>query len=433
MDVVRNEGFFEKFREQSFIPGVSTIPFALQYLGEQEFENLLDVLLSQRFVGGKYTQTFEKEFASFCMRDHSIFVNSGSSANLLALASLSSPKLGPNKLERGDEIITVAAGFPTTVNPIVQYGLTPIFIDIELGSYNIDTSLIEEAITPRTKGIMLAHTLGNPFNLKEIIRIKDKYDLYLIEDCCDALGSRYQGQLVGTFGDIATYSFYPAHHMTTAEGGAVLSNNGLIARIIRSFRDWGRDCWCRPGQDNTCGHRFTQQHGNLPSGYDHKYTYSHLGYNLKATEFQAAIGLAQLQKVNSFIDARKKNFNLMESALSDLEEFFILPYPTEESEPSWFAFPLTIREDAPFKRQKIINFLESKGIMTRMLFGGNLTRHPAYQHVNYRIPKPLTNTDIVMKNFFFLGLHPLLLEEHIEFILDCIKEFVFSSKRIEGR
>lgn len=407
-----------------FCPGKTTIPFAGRVFDSSEIVNLVDAALDTWLTTGRYAEEFEYQFAEFFGLSSCSLVNSGSSANLIALTSLTSPKLGERRLKPGDEVITVAAGFPTTVNPVVQNNLIPVFIDVELGTYNINTKNLEEAITERTKAIMLAHTLGNPFDLGKIMQLVKKYDLFLIEDCCDALGSTYDGKMVGTFGDFATFSFYPAHHITMGEGGAVLTNSTEYERLVRSFRDWGRDCYCDPGASNTCGRRFEQQHGDLPYGYDHKYVYSHIGYNLKLTDLQAAVGVAQLKKLPMFIEKRKHNFRRLKEGMKKYSEFFILPEATPSSDPSWFAFPITVKESAPFTRNEIVAHLESSKIMTRMLFGGNLTRQPAYKDVKYRIFGELINTDIVMNRNFFIGVYPGITDEMIEYILHVFDKFI---------
>ena len=368
-------------------------------------------------------EEFEARFAEFFGVRSCSLVNSGSSANLIALSTLTSKKLGERRINKGDEVITVAAGFPTTVNPIVQIGAIPVFLDVELGTYNISVDKLEEAYSKKTKAVMLAHTLGIPFNLRAVKEFTEKYNLWLIEDTCDAVGSKYEGKLVGTFGDIATVSFYPAHHITMGEGGAVLTNNIRLERIIRSFRDWGRDCYCEPGMDNTCGMRFNQQFGTLPFGYDHKYVYSHIGYNLKITDMQAAVGLGQLKKLEGFIEKRKENFRKLYDGLKQFENDLILPKATENSDPSWFGFPITIREDSNIKRYDLVRYLEKNKIMTRMLFGGNLTRQPAYEEVEYRVVGELKNTDLIMNNTFFIGVYPGITDEMIDYIIKIFKNF----------
>ena len=409
---------------QEFIPGKTQIHFAGRVFNEEEYINLVDAALDGWLTTGRYANKFESDFANYFGMKSCSLVNSGSSANLLALTALTSPKLGDKRLKPGDEVITVAAGFPTTVNPIIQNNLIPVFLDVDLGTYNVKVEDLENAISDKTKAIMLAHTLGNPFNLDEVMKIVKNYDLYLIEDCCDALGSRYNGKLVGTFGNLSTFSFYPAHHITMGEGGAVLTNDILLERLVRSFRDWGRDCYCAPGASNTCGRRFTQQFGDLPYGYDHKYVYSHIGYNLKMTDLQAAVGVAQFQKLPEFIEKRKKNFLLLKEGLKKYEDYFILPYATPKSDPSWFGFPLTIRKNVKFSRRELVTYLEEHKIMTRMLFGGNLIRQPAYKNVKYRVVGNLENTDIVMNRTFFIGVYPGITDEMIDYIIKVFDNFL---------
>lgn len=419
----------ENKKQEKFSPGNTVIPFAGRVFDSSEIVNLVDSALDTWLTAGRYAKEFESRFAEYFGLKSCSLVNSGSSANLLALSALTSPKLGKKRLQPGDEVITVAAGFPTTVNPIVQNGMIPVFLDVELGTYNIKVEDLEAAISEKTGAIMLAHTLGNPFDLDAVMALAKKHDLYVIEDCCDAVGSTYKGKMVGTFGDLATVSFYPAHHITMGEGGAVLTNNLLYERLVRSFRDWGRDCFCEPGASNTCGKRFEQQHGLLPYGYDHKYVYSHIGYNLKLTDLQAAIGLAQLKKLPKFIERRKHNFRLLKEGLIKYSEYFILPEATPGSDPSWFAFPITVKEDAPFSRNEIVNCLESNKIMTRMLFGGNLTRQPAYQGAQYRVVGDLKNSDIVLNNTFFIGVYPGITDEMIEYILHTFDNFIEERER----
>jgi CDP-6-deoxy-D-xylo-4-hexulose-3-dehydrase len=372
---------------------------------------------------GRFNEAFEKKLAEFLGVKYCLSVNSGSSANLVAFNTLTSHKLGDRAIKKGDEVIGVAAGFPTTVNPIVQFGAIPVFVDVDLETHNIDANLIEAAISPKTKAIMLAHTLGNPFNLGKIKELCEKYNLWLIEDTCDALGARYNGQLVGTFGDIATLSFYPAHHMTMGEGGAVFTNNAELKVIAESFRDWGRDCYCAPGCDNTCGCRFEQKHGDLPYGYDHKYVYSHSGYNLKITDMQAACGLAQLDRVAGFIEKRNENFNLLNDRLSSLVDFIDLPKSTPNSVPSWFGFPITLKEDCGANRVDLLRFLDENKIGSRLLFAGNLTKQPYFKDVEYRVVGELINTDITMNNTFWIGLYPALNKEHFDFVGEKLEEF----------
>ncbi len=415
--------------KETFIPGETVISFAGRVYDENEITSLVDCSIDFWLTSGKYAEKFEKEFAEFFGMKSCSLVNSGSSANLLALTALTSPKLGDKRLKKGDEVITVAAGFPTTINPIIQNGLVPVFVDVELGTYNIDAKNLEKAVSPKTRAIMLAHTLGNPFNLDAIMEIVHKYDLYLIEDCCDAVGAKYRGKKVGTFGHLATVSFYPAHHMTMGEGGAVLTNDIELQNIVRSFRDWGRDCHCEPGTDDTCKMRFKRQMGALPYGYDHKYTYSHIGYNLKVLDLQPAIGLEQLKKLPKFIEARNNNFNILQMALKKYNNALIIPEATKNSTPSWFGFPLTVREDADFTRSEIVAFLEKNKIMTRMLFGGNLLRQPAYEHIEKRVIGELKNTDIIMNNTFFIGVYPGIDKEKRNYIISIFDKF-FSKNKI---
>lgn len=381
---------------RAFLPGTSVVPPAGKVIGAEELKNMVEASLDGWLTTGRFNDEFEKRLAAFLGVKYLITVNSGSSANLVAFSTLTSPKLGDRAIKPGDEVIGVAAGFPTTVNPILQFGAVPVFVDIELGTYNIDASKIEAAISPKTKAVMLAHTLGNPYNLKVIVALCKKYNLWLIEDCCDALGSTYNGQLVGTFGDIGTLSFYPAHHITMGEGGAVFTNNPDLKQIAESFRDWGRDCFCQPGKDNTCGRRFCQKLGDLPEGYDHKYTYSHVGYNLKITDMQAACGLAQLDKAHAFIQGRKNNFAFLKARLASCEEFLILPQATPSSDPSWFGFPITLKDSAPVSRVDLLQYLDQNKVGTRLLFAGNLTKQPYMHGRNFRVSGELSNTNTVM-------------------------------------
>lgn len=403
------------YGNETFQPGQSMIPPSGKLIGAQELMNMVDASLDGWLTTGRFNAEFEKKLSAFIGIKHLISVNSGSSANLVAFSTLTSPRLGERAIQKGDEVIGVAAGFPTTVNPILQFGAVPVFVDVDQLTHNIDASKIEAAISPRTKAIMLAHSLGNPFNLDVVVALCKKYDLWLIEDCCDALGSTYRGQMVGTFGDIGTLSFYPAHHITMGEGGAVFTNHDELKSIAESFRDWGRDCYCQPGKDNTCGKRFCQQQGALPHGYDHKYTYSHLGYNLKITDMQAACGLAQLEKAPQFIQARKENFVFLKERLKDCEEFVNLPVATEHSDPSWFGFPITLKENCPVSRLELLTYLDQNRIGTRLLFAGNLTRQPYMIGAHYRISGDLTNTDNVMNNTFWIGLQPALTKEMLDF------------------
>ena len=394
------------FPPKEFVPGQSSISYAGRVFNENEVVKLVDSSLDFWLTTGRFAAQFEREFARFFGLRTATLVNSGSSADLVAVSALTSPKLGDRRLMPGDEVITIAAGFPTTVNPILQNRLVPVFIDITVPTYNVDVRLLEEALSPRTKAIVIAHTLGNPFDLDTVSAFAKKHNLWLVEDCCDAVGSTYRGKLAGTFGDLATVSFYPAHHITMGEGGCILAEKPMLKTLLESFRDWGRDCWCEPGKDNTCGKRFEWQLGGLPCGYDHKFTYSHIGYNLKMTDMQAAVGLAQLAKLPSFIEARRRNFRTLRENLRDLEEFFILPEPTEGSDPSWFGFPIAVRPEAPFTRNQVTRELEDRKIATRLLFAGNLVRQPAYQEAEFRVATPLPNTDFVMNQVFWIGVYP---------------------------
>lgn len=406
-----------------FEPGVSTIAPAGKVVGAPEMQMMVHASLDAWLTTGRFNDEFEARLAKYIGVDHLITVNSGSSANLVAFMTLTSPKLGARAIQPGDEVIGVAAGFPTTVNPILQYGAVPVFVDVELGTYNIDASKIEAAITDKTRAIMLAHTLGNPFNLEVITALCKKHKLWLIEDCCDALGSTYQGRKVGTFGDIGTLSFYPAHHITMGEGGAVFTRHAELKAIAESFRDWGRDCYCPPGKDNTCGKRFCWKLGTLPEGYDHKYTYSHLGYNLKITDMQAACGLAQLDRADGFVEARKRNFAYLKNRLRSCEEFLILPEATEHSDPSWFGFPLTLKPEANTGRVDLLTYLDQHKIGTRLLFAGNLTRQPYMVGRNYRVSGELVNTDRVMNDTFWIGVFPGLTEEMLDFVATKLEEY----------
>jgi CDP-6-deoxy-D-xylo-4-hexulose-3-dehydrase len=409
-----------KWSKKTFRPGVDYIPVSGKVFDGEELSNLIDASLDFVLTTHRYALTFEKEFAAFMNHRYAMLTNSGSSANLLAFSTLTSPRLGDRRIEPGSEVISVAAGFPTTINPILQNGAVPVFLDVDIPTYNIDTTLLEDAISPRTKAIFIAHTLGNPFNLDEVKRVADKYNLWLIEDTCDAVGSTYNGQHVGSFGDMATVSFYPAHHITMGEGGAVLASSPRLKKIVESFRDWGRDCWCNAGVDNTCGRRFDWQLGDLPAGYDHKYTYSHIGYNLKVTDMQAAIGVAQLKKLPEFIAKRKENFAFLTQALKPLEEFLILPKATPNSDPSWFGFPITLRSGAPVVRNELVQKLEEHRVGTRLLFAGNILRQPAYKDIPHRVVGDLTNTDIIMNNTFWVGVYPGLTEEKLQYVADTI-------------
>jgi CDP-6-deoxy-D-xylo-4-hexulose-3-dehydrase len=403
---------------EPFIPGESAIPVSGRVFDAEDMQSLVDSSLDFWLTTGRFAEEFERRLAAWVGVRGATLVNSGSSANLAALTALTSPKLGSRRLMPGDEVITVAAGFPTTVNPIVQNGLVPVFVDISLPYYNIDVKMLNAAKSDRTRAVMVAHTLGNPFDAGAVSDFAHKHDLWLIEDCCDALGATYDGKHVGTFGDLATLSFYPAHHITTGEGGCVLAEKPMLKTIVESIRDWGRDCWCDPGKENTCGKRFDWQLGGLPHGYDHKYTYSHLGYNLKMTDMQAAIGVSQIDKLPEFIAKRRANFKLLREGLKDLDQLFLLPEATPNSEPSWFGFPLAVRREAPFSRGRVIAFLESRKIATRLLFGGNLLRQPAYREVKHRVVGSLANTDFIMNQLFWVGLYPGITAEMISYMVD---------------
>ena len=411
------------FSEKEFISGVSDVPVSGKVIGALELKNMVEASLDGWLTTGRFNQKFEEKLANFLDVKCLLTVNSGSSANLIAFSTLTSPKLKERAIKKGDEVIAVAAGFPTTVNPIIQFGAIPVFIDVKIPTYNIDENLIEDAVNEKTKAIMLAHTLGNPFNLKKIKDICEKYNLWLIEDSCDALGSKFDNKNVGTFGDLATLSFYPAHHITMGEGGAIFTNSKKLERIAESFRDWGRDCYCEPGKDNTCNKRFGWKLGDLPFGYDHKYTYSHLGYNMKITDMQAACGLAQLDRLNGFIKKRKENFNYLYRNLKDLEEFLILPEAEKNSEPSWFGFPLSLKKNDQYNRNDLTKYLDANKIGTRLLFSGNLTKQPYMKNINFKVHGNLTNTDFIMENTFWIGLYPGLSQEHLEYSALKIKNF----------
>ncbi len=413
-----------EFSPKSFEPGQTVIPPSGKLIGADELKNMIDASLDGWLTTGRFNEQFERKLAEFIGVKHAITVNSGSSANLVAFSALTSPKLGDRAINRGDEVIGVAAGFPTTVNPIIQFGAIPVFVDVDKYTHNIDISKIEAAVSKKTKAVMLAHSLGNPFNLDAVTTLCKKYNLWLVEDCCDALGSTYHGQMVGTFGDIATLSFYPAHHITMGEGGAVFTKHDELKVIAESFRDWGRDCFCAPGKDNTCGKRFSWKLGELPEGYDHKYTYSHLGYNLKITDMQAACGLAQLDKAAQFIQARKANFAFLKERLKDCEEFISLPEPTLHSNPSWFGFPITLKENCPVTRLDLLTYLDQNKVGTRLLFAGNLLRQPYMIGANYRISGELTNTNYLMNNTFWIGVHPALTPAMLEFTAHKIETYL---------
>ena len=418
----------EKFAAKEFVPGSSTVPVSGKVIRADDIQAVVDSALDGWFTTGRWAKEFERKLARFVGVRSASLVNSGSSANLVALSALTSPKLGDRQLRPGDEVLTVAAGFPTTVNPIIQNRLVPVFIDVTLPTYEVDVTRLEAAYSPKMKAVMIAHTLGNVFNLDAITAFCKKYNLWLVEDCCDALGSTWKGQKVGTFGDIATVSFYPAHHITMGEGGAVMTDKPALQVLIDSFRDWGRDCWCEPGVDNTCGKRFEWQLGTLPCGYDHKYTYSHIGYNLKATDMQAALGVAQIAKLPEFIEKRKQNFAYLKNALKPLAEFLVLPEATPESDPSWFGFPIGVKPAAPFTRDQLTRALENQKIGTRLLFAGNLTRQPAYEGWEYRVVGDLTNTDYVMNHVFWIGVFPGLTHEMLDHIVGTASEFIGAAK-----
>ncbi len=407
-----------KFQQKPFVPGETYIPASGKVFDEHELLKLVDASLDFWLTTGRYANEFEQKFAEWMGVKHCSLVNSGSSADLLALTALTSPKLGDKRLVSGDEVITVAAGFPSTVNPILQNQLVPVFLDVTLPTYNVDVSQLEAALSPRTRAIMLAHTLGNPFDLDAVMAFAQQHNLWVIEDNCDATGSLYQGKKTGTFGHLATVSFYPAHHITMGEGGAVFTNDTRLKSLVESFRDWGRDCRCDPGKDNTCGKRFGWQLGDLPYGYDHKYTYSHLGYNLKMTDMQAAVGCAQLDKLPEFIVKRRQNFQFLYDHLKDLEEFFILPEATAQSEPSWFGFLLAVRPNSPFSRHQVVQYLENHKIGTRLLFAGNLLRQPAYQKISCRLVGNLENSDFVMNQAFWVGVFPGISKEMLNYMVD---------------
>ncbi|PKU25991.1 lipopolysaccharide biosynthesis protein RfbH [Telmatospirillum siberiense] len=403
-----------------FVPGQMPVQVSGKVMSAADMRNLVDASLDMWLTAGRFSDRFEKAFAAVCGLKHALLVNSGSSANLLAVSALTSPDLKDRRLTSGDEVITVAAGFPTTVNPILQNGAVPVFIDVDIPTYNADVSLLEQAVSSRTRAVIFAHTLGNPFDLAAVRAFCDRHGLWLIEDCCDALGARYDGRKVGTFGDIATYSFYPAHHITTGEGGAVATNSGPLKRVLESLRDWGRDCWCPPGKDNTCRRRFSTQKGQLPSGYDHKYIYSHVGYNLKATDLQAAVGLSQLDRLDEFIDARRTNFAALRQGLTDLEDILILPQATANADPSWFGFPIAVRREAPLTRYQLVTGLDQRLIGTRLLFGGNLLRQPAYAGVAHRVVGSLERSDFVMEQVFWIGVFPGLDRSRIDYVIESL-------------
>ena len=431
LDLVRDH-YNEAFPPTEFIPGETAIPVSGKVFDEEEITLLVDASLDFWLTTGRYAARLERELARFVGVRHSFLVNSGSSANLIALTALTSYKLGERALRPGGEVITVAAGFPTTLNPIIQNGLIPVFVDVELPTYNIDVGMLGDALSPRTQAIMIAHTLGNPFDVDAVTQFAKANNLWLIEDNCDALGSTYGDKRTGSFGDVSTCSFYPAHHMTTGEGGAVFANDPSLKPLIESFREWGRDCWCEPGDDNTCGKRFDWQMGELPHGYDHKYIYDHIGYNLKMTDMQAAVGVAQVGKLERFAEVRKRNWKILTNGLKSLHEYFLLPEATAKSDPSWFGYPLSISEHAPFNRREFVRFLEDRNIATRLLFGGNLNRQPAYLEIPSRTVGDLANSDFVMDNTLWLGVYPGLTEQMLTFVVESIHEFVGNNVRKSG-
>ncbi|RKF17818.1 lipopolysaccharide biosynthesis protein RfbH [Alginatibacterium sediminis] len=412
-----------EYAPKTFVAGESVVPPSGKVLGANELKMMVEASLDGWLTTGRFNDAFEKRLGDYLGVPYVLTTTSGSSANLLALTALTSPKLGNRQLKPGDEVITVAAGFPTTVNPTIQNGLVPVFVDVDIPTYQIKPDMIEAAISDKTKAIMVAHTLGNVFDLSEARRVADKYDLWLIEDCCDALGSTYNDQMVGTFGDISTVSFYPAHHITMGEGGAVFTKNNDLRKIIESFRDWGRDCYCAPGCDNTCNKRFDQQLGSLPQGYDHKYTYSHLGYNLKITDMQAACGLAQMDRLEELVQIRKENYAHLKQGLASCNEFLILPEATKNSNPSWFGFPITLKPESGINRVELLKFMDEFKIGTRLLFAGNLTRQPYFKDVKYRVVGELTNTDLIMNNTFWIGVYPGLTKQHLDFVIEKFEEF----------
>jgi CDP-6-deoxy-D-xylo-4-hexulose-3-dehydrase len=423
----------EAFPSLPFSAGESAVPVSGKVFDHAEMRLLVDASLDFWLTTGRYAARFEREFARWMgVRDCSL-VNSGSSANLCAVSALTSPKLGERRLVPGDEVITVAAGFPTTINPIIQNGLVPVFVDVTVPTYNVDVRQLEAALSPRTRAMIFAHTLGNPFDIDAVTEFARRHQLWLIEDCCDAVGSTWRGKKLGSFGELATTSFYPAHHITMGEGGAVLTNQPLLRTLVESFRDWGRDCWCQPGCDNTCGKRFDWQLGELPCGYDHKYTYSHIGYNLKLTDMQAAVGVGQLQKLDGFIAARRYNFACLRDGLRELEEFFILPEATDGGEPAWFGFPIAVRPGAPFSRNQVTRFLEERKIATRLLFGGNLTRQPAYQGQTFRTVGGLKNSDFVMERVFWTGIYPGITPKMIDYTLETFHSLCATCAATAGR
>jgi len=422
------EYYQEAFAACPFVPGESPVPVSGRFFDAADLQAIVESGLDFWLTAGRFADLFEHKFAKFLGLREARLVNSGSSANLVAISALTSPTLGERRLKPGDEVITVAAGFPTTINPILQNGCVPVFVDIRPGTYNIDGSRLEEAYSERTRAVVLAHTLGNLFNLDAVVDFVRRHDLWLVEDCCDALGSTWKGRMAGTFGHLATFSFYPAHHITMGEGGCVANNDPQLGRLVESFRDWGRDCWCPPGHDNTCGKRFDWQLGDLPYGYDHKFTYSHIGYNLKVSDMQAAVGLSQLNKVVGFIARRKENFRALTALLAPFQEFLLLPETEPEADPSWFGLPLAVRESAPFSREDLLRELNRAKIGTRLLFGGNLLRQPAYRDAKTRVVGPLTHTDFAMNRVFWIGVYPGLTTPMLEYVAETIEKFIATKR-----
>jgi CDP-4-dehydro-6-deoxyglucose reductase, E1 len=423
MAALVDEYYAAAFPQREFQPGVTPVPVSGRVFDADELRHLMEATLDFWLTTGRFAAEFERSFAQFIGVRSATLVNSGSSANLLALSCLTSETLGERRLRPGDEVVMVAAAFPTTVNPAVQNGLVPVFVDIQIPTYNIDVSRLEATVSPRTRAVMIAHTLGNPFELDAVVDFCGRHNLWLIEDACDAVGATYRGRKIGSFGDLATSSFYPAHQMTMGEGGAVVTDRPILKTLLESFRDWGRDCWCEPGKANTCGKRFDWQLGSLPQGYDHKYTYSHIGYNLKATDLQASVGVAQLKKLPGFIETRRANFQRLYAGLSDLQDYLLLPQATPHSEPSWFGFPLAVRTEAPFSRDEFVRHLESCKIGTRLLFAGNILRQPAYAKIAHRVVGPLVNTDFVMERLLWIGVYPGLTPPMLDYVLDTIHGF----------
>lgn len=417
------EFFKQEHGAKPFVPGVSAVPVSGKVYGEEDMLSLVDSCLDFWLTTGRFAAEFEKKLAKRLGLNYAVLTNSGSSANLLAVSALTSPLLNDRQLKPGDEVLTVAASFPTTINPILQNRMIPVFVDVELGTYAPRAQALERAISEKTRAIIIAHTLGNPFDLESVVKLAKKHNLWLIEDSCDALGSTYQGKPVGTFGDLATYSFYPAHHITMGEGGAIVTANNRLHRALESIRDWGRDCWCPPGKDNTCGKRFVWQLGDLPYGYDHKYTYSHIGYNLKATDMQAAVGVTQLDKLDAFIAARRRNFRLLKEGLAHYGEFLVLPEAAPGADPAWFGFPITVREKAPFRREALTGFLESRKVATRLLFAGNIIRQPYFKGLPHRVVGGLDNTDRIMNGTFWIGVFPGISETMIQYVLEQFEAF----------